>query len=174
MRVSVYNEYTKFGFIMYNGDLKATTVEQGETLLKLGISRDTADVLYYASICDERGIVLKEPVFDMYIKKEGMPMTKIVGWTLETLFRQLPVINHFKNGKFYPVLTIFLSKSKDIAYMCAYQKEPAYGDETLYSEVRSEPLEAVYNVLVWALKNKEKLEMSTDKYEKLRKADRLK
>jgi hypothetical protein len=159
---------------MYNGDLKATTVEQGETLLKLGISRDTADVLYYASICDKRGIVLKEPVFDMYIKKEGMPMTKIVGWTLETLFRQLPVINHFKNGKFYPVLTIFPSKSKDIVYMCAYQKEPAYGDETLYSEVRSEPLEAVYNVLVWALKNKEKLEMSTDEYEKLRKADRLK
>ena len=158
----------------YNGDLKTTTIEQGEILLKLGISRDTADVLYYVSICDERGVVLKDPVFDMYIKKEGMPMTKIVGWTLETLFRQLPVINHFKNGKFYPVLTIFPSKSKDIAYMCAYQKEPAYGDETLYSEVRSEPIEAVYNVLLWALKNKEKLEMSTEEYEKLKKANRLK
>jgi hypothetical protein len=159
---------------MYNGDLKTTTVEQGETLLKLGINKDTADVLYYASICDERGIVLKEPVFDMYIKKEGMPMTKIVGWTLEALFHQLPVIDHFKNGKYYPVLTIFPSKSKDISYMCAYQKEPRYGNETLYSEVQSEPLEAVYNVLVWALKNKEKLEMSTEEYEKLRKADRLK
>ena len=117
IRISVYNEYTKFGFIMYRGNLKATTIEQGETLLKLGISRDTADVLYYASICDGSGVILKDPVFDMYIKKEGMPMTKIVGWTLETLFRQLPVINHFKNGKLYPVLTVLPSKSKDIDYM---------------------------------------------------------
>ena len=59
-------------------------------LLKLGVPEESADVVFYAKIADQNGYVLKEEVWDPYIKKPGMPGTKVFGWTPGALLSLLP------------------------------------------------------------------------------------
>ena len=141
--------------------MKATSVEQGEQLLKLGLDRETADVLYYARICDENNIVYDEPRYDMFPKQSEMPMTKIVGWTLEALMSQMPVIKRpDKNWIYMPSLTKEFNKRDDsYCWVCGYYRDGSEPDEKvrLFESVQDDPIDAVYEVICWAFRNKERI-----------------
>ena len=70
--------------------MEHTDWKDSEELLKLGIPEDSSDVVFYAKIADSQGYVLDEEVWDPYIKKSGMPGTKVFGWTPAALLGLLP------------------------------------------------------------------------------------
>lgn len=59
-------------------------------LLDIGVPEESSDIVFYAKISDQDGYVLKEEVWDPYIKKPGMPGTKVFGWTPAALLELLP------------------------------------------------------------------------------------
>lgn len=141
--------------------MNATTVEQGQYLLKIGVDKETADVLYYGRIADEDGNVLAEPQFDMFLKRPGMPDTKIVGWSLEALFAQMPTVTTCK-GMYVPTLMTYVDTvdGKIVTkYYCCYQREDKNGEvHQLYSAFSEKPIDCVYESLTWALRNKPRIE----------------
>ena len=70
--------------------MEHTNWKDSEELLKLGVPEESADVVFYAKIADQNGYVLEEEVWDPYIKKFGMPATKVFGWTPGALLELLP------------------------------------------------------------------------------------
>jgi len=70
--------------------MRHTDWKDSKELLELGVPEESADVVFYAKIADQNGYVLEEEVWDPYIKKSGMPATKVFGWTPGALLELLP------------------------------------------------------------------------------------
>ena len=146
--------------------MKATTLKQSETLIKLGVDEKTADIFYYARLCDESGIMFEEPQLDMFIRDDKWPKTELIGWSLEALTSLLPIVKTEKHT-YQPVLHKISYYNKD-AFYCAYESENSEDTTTLNSYISENAIDAVFNVLVWILKNKKRIEMPSETFEKMK------
>lgn len=70
-------------------EIRYTTFEEGQKLVELGMNTDTADICFYAAVCDERGYVLKKPKIYPYLRTDESPMTKMFGWSAEALIDEM-------------------------------------------------------------------------------------
>lgn len=124
--------------------MSVTNIEQSKSLLELGLGQESADMVYYYPYKSFERILRNKT--DSYLMASG----DIPAWTLEALLEVMPKdirVYTQSKGTFNPCVF----KSDKNLYWCIYVNGNL--DLTWEGVTGKSYFEAVYNMVVWLLKN---------------------
>lgn len=139
----------------------ATTIEQSQYLLDLGLSSETADMCLtwvnnqWNEVADNadkiRKIQICNACDDNGYKPEDVNV--VPAWSLGALFDLMPTIHKFEED-YLPNLSSCTYRKNNKKYCCSYQAEMSNGSVVeLKPFIADNPLEACFNMVVWLLEN---------------------
>lgn len=134
----------------------ATSIEQSKKLLELGIDSKTADMWWnFYSITYDFGtameVPLKEPMlsnFNWFNKENNIP-----AWSLSALWKLLPLSIKVNEIEYYQTVGRGGTGAYTFEYMNPH-KEPWEVDYWLHCTSKSNPIDAVVEMIEWLIENK--------------------
>ena len=120
-----------------------TTIEQSKKLLKLGLSPDTADMVYFKFLVSTPNSKDWEwgnlPMILGDIPREEIPEETLPCWSLGALLEMVPL----------PVLFMEITGGC-VTWVCEAHK---LDGKVIHAKVGIDIIEVVYNIMIWLLEN---------------------
>lgn len=129
-----------------------TTIEQSKKLLSLGLSPDTADMVYlkYADTDDPTPrFEGAAPMILMDVPINEIDCETLACWSLGALLEVMPQYLYNEDGDFFMVSLDHNSEGWNVSY----SGEDEYNFSRFADENGSTPIEAAYSMVVWLLEN---------------------